>query len=85
MKKIVSDFELFNNNVNVYSKSNNFQSLKILTIQATLAYLGDNVDLSNFITLPFLGKSNFEFTIKEKDFNLQFLDSQLKARLIVSM
>ena len=80
-EKIVSDFELFNNNGNVYSNLIISEFENIDNSSYTGIFKGDNVDLSNFITLPFLGKSNFEFTIDGKGFVPQFLDSKLEGKV----
>ena len=81
MKKLFQILKLFNNNGNVYSNLiiSEFENIDNSTNNGI--FKGDNVDLSNFITLPFLGKSNFEFTIDGKGFIPQFLDSKLEGKV----
>ena len=80
-EKIVSDFELFNNKGNIYSSLIISEFDNIDNASYAGVFKGDKIDLSNFISIPFLGKSNFEFTIDGKGFVPQFLDSNLEGKV----
>ena len=77
----MSDFELFNNKGNIYSSLIISEFENIDNASYAGVFKGDKIDLSNFISIPFLGKSNFEFTIDGKGFVPQFLDSNLEGKV----
>ena len=78
---IISNFELFNNNGKIFSALNISDFDNIDNAKYVGTFKGDNINLSNFITLPFLGKSNFEFTIDGQGFIPEFLNSQLNGKI----
>ena len=79
--RIKSNFQLKNNNGEIYTDLDIFNFENIDNASYVGTFKGINVDLSNFITLPFLGKSSFQFTIDGKGFTAELLDSQLKGKI----
>ena len=74
-KQIKSKIQLENNNGKIYSdlNINDFKNIDNASYKGT--FQGVNIDLSNFITIPFLGKSTFQFTIDGRGFVSELLNS----------
>ena len=70
-----------NDNGEVYTDLDIFDFEDIDNASYVGIFRGTNVNLSNFITLPFLGKSTFQFTIDGKGFVPELLNSKLKGKI----
>ena len=79
--RIKSNFQLDNNDGKIFSDLEIFDFVNIDNASYFGTFKGLNVDLSNFITLPFLGKSTFAFTIDGKGFVPELLNSQLTGEI----
>jgi len=79
--RIKSNFQLKNDNGEIYTNLNIFDFENIDNASYVGVFKGVDVDLSNFITLPFLGKSTFQFSINGKGFVPELLNSKLKGKI----
>ena len=79
--RIKSKFTLKNVNGEVYTDLDIFDFEDIDNASYVGIFRGVDVDLSNFITLPFLGKSTFRFTIDGKGFVPELLNTKLKGKI----
>ena len=80
-KQIKSKIQLENNNGKIYSdlNINDFKNIDNASYKGT--FQGVNIDLSNFINIPFLGKSTFQFTIDGRGFVSELLNSSLEGKI----
>ena len=79
--RIKSNFSLKNDNGEIYTDLDIFDFEDIDNASYVGIFRGIDVDLSNFITLPFLGKSTFQFTIDGKGFVPELLNSKLEGKI----
>ena len=81
--RIKSNFSLKNDNGEIYTDLDIFDFEDIDNASYVGIFRGIDVDLSNFITLPFLGKSTFQFTIDGKGFVPELLNSKLEGKILL--
>ena len=80
-ERIKSNIYLENKGGKIYSDLDIYDFQNIDNASYVGTFKGDNVELSSFITLPFLGKSTFQFSIDGKGFTPELLNSSLEGNI----
>ena len=78
---ITSNIQLNTSNGSVVCDLNLYEFKNIDNAKYRGSFRGEGVKLSNFINLPFLGNSDFQFTIDGKGFVPEFLNSKLEGEI----